>query len=121
MGLQEEVITEVRLQRSLAEHHKRGRKLGKMHQKSSKKQKKKQERKSKRRGHKPAKRKFMSGDFDPKSEFEFRACDYLDLVEVGYRQNSSSNCSPGDKFIFKAVKGLRRQFLVTQETNIIVL
>merc|ERR1719378_1737150 len=53
--------------------------------------------------------------------FEFQACDYLDLVEVGYRLNSDYDCEPGDKFLFKAVKGLRRQFLMTPETNIIVL
>jgi len=127
-NLQEKVLTEVRLQRSVAESHKRGRKLGKKHERSGKKQKKsakKQERKFKRKGHKatkkdltkPAKR--ISRKFDP--NFEFKACDYLDLAEVGYRQNSDSSCSPGDKFIFKAVKGLRRQFLVTPETNIIVL
>jgi len=124
-NLQEEVLTEVRLQRSVAESHKRGRKLGKKHERSGKKQKKsakKQERKSKRKGHKSAKKdltKPAKRMFDP--NFEFKACDYLDLAEVGYRQNSDSSCSPGDKFIFKAVKGLRRQFLVTPETNIIVL
>merc|ERR1712212_928533 len=53
--------------------------------------------------------------------FEFRSCDYLDLVEVGYRPGSDYDCSPGDQFLFKAAKGLRRQFLVTPETNIIVL
>merc|ERR1719295_2430968 len=80
--------------------------------------------KSKRKGVKsskgaetrPAKRK--SGK---QNGFEFQACDYLDLVEVGYRPNSDYNCEPGDKFLFKAVKGLRRQFLMTPETNIIVL
>merc|ERR1719378_300016 len=53
--------------------------------------------------------------------FEFRSCDYLDLVEVGHRLNSDYDCGIGDKFLFKAVKGLRRQFLVTPDTNIIVL
>ena len=37
--------------------------------------------------------------FDP--NFEFRACDYLDLVEVGYRERSDFDCKPGDKFVFK--------------------
>merc|ERR1719385_12216 len=84
----------------------------------------KQQRKSKRRGDKSSKRaetkpaKRMNGK---EGGFEFRACDYLDLVEVGYRPNSDYNCEPGDKFLFKAVKGLRRQFLMTPETNIIVL
>ena len=95
--------TEVRLQRSLVEGHMkpstRIRKVGKKHtnsKKNSKKSKKNQQNsaekqtgKSQRKGRKSAKkaqsakRKFMGGrKFDP--NFEFRACDYLDLVEVGY-------------------------------------
>ena len=81
---------EVRLQRSLVEGSS---KLGKKHQRSRKSHKnsaKKLKRKSKRKGNKsvkksqpiPGKRKFMDGKFDP--NFEFKACDYLDLVEVGY-------------------------------------
>ena len=87
-SLQEEVLTEVRLQRSVAESHKRGRKLGKKQERSGKNQKKsakKQERKSKRKGKKSAKKdltKPAKRKFDP--NFEFKACDYLDLVEVGY-------------------------------------
>ena len=92
-NLQEEVLTELRLQRSLADRSKKP-------QKSAKNQQKNQERKSKRKGHKSAARPGKRA-FDP--NFEFRACDYLDLVEVGYRQNSDSNCSPGDKFIFKVL------------------
>ena len=105
-NLQEEVISltsvitsswrfeapEVRLQRS--ERHmkplKRGRKKHQRSKKNHNKSKKKQTGKSKRKGRKsanrdeakPAKGKFMSRKFDP--NFEFRACDYLDLVEVGY-------------------------------------
>ena len=103
-NLQEEVIyisvitsswrfeaPEVRLQRS--ERHmkplKRGRKKHQRSKKNHNKSKKKQTGKSKRKGRKSAKkalsakRKFMGGrKFDP--NFEFRACDYLDLVEVGY-------------------------------------
>merc|ERR1719300_2354555 len=115
----------------------RGKKLAKKQRSGKKGQKSamKQERKSKRKGvkssksakNKPAKR--MNGKEARPSKrmkekqggFEFQACDYLDLVEVGYRPNSDYNCEPGDKFLFKAVKGLRRQFLMTPETNIIVL
>ena len=105
-NLQEEVLTEVRLQRSLAKRPSRiGQ--GKKRQRSGNNQKKKQEPKSKRKGRKsanrdeakPAKGKFMSRKFDP--NFEFRACDYLDLVEVGYRERSDFDCKPGDKFVFK--------------------
>jgi len=145
-NLQErDVLPEVRMQRSaLAEPaKKRGKKLGKKKQRSGKKgqksakknQKKsakKQERKSRRRGGqesakkrrpetKPAisKQSRMSGRQN--TDFKFQACDYLDLVEVGYRQSSDYNCAPGQKFLFKAANGLRRQFLMTPETNIIVL
>ena len=79
-----QVLTEVRLQRSSAGS---GQKLGKSKQKSERKLKRKSKRKgkksAKRRAQtKLAKRKFMDRKFDP--NFEFRACDYLDLVEVGY-------------------------------------
>ena len=56
-NLQEEVLTEVRLQRSSAGSH----------------MKKRPKRAKKNQG---------GRKFDP--NFEFRACDYLDLVEVGY-------------------------------------
>merc|ERR1719385_351578 len=84
----------------------------------------KQQRKSKRRGDKSSKRaetKPAKRMKEKQGNFEFRSCDYLDLVEVGHRLNSDFDCGIGDKFLFKAVKGLRRQFLVTPETNIIVL
>ena len=46
-----------------------------------------------------AKESRMSGKQN--TDFEFQACDYLDLVEVGYRQSSDYNCAPGQKFLFK--------------------
>merc|ERR1712212_752682 len=48
----------------------------------------------------------------------YKHCDYLDLVEVGYRQDSI--CKPGDKMVFKGGKGIRRQFLMTPQTNVVV-
>jgi hypothetical protein len=67
-------------------------------------------------------------------EGRFNHCDYIDLVEVGHRDNS--NCAPGGKFLFKvfilitsphceqpflqAAPGIRRQFLMTKETNIAI-
>ena len=32
---------------------------------------------------------------------KFGHCDYIDLVEVGYRAGSINNCAPGGKFLFK--------------------
>merc|ERR1719234_788511 len=130
---QQDVLPEVRMQRSaLAEPaKKRGQKSGKKRQRSGKKgqksakknQKKsakRQERKSRRKDQdksakksaetKPAiAKQRMSRKQD--TDFEFQACDYLDLVEVGYRQDSDYNCTQGSKFLFKAANGLRRQFL----------
>merc|ERR1719180_697550 len=98
---QQDVLPEVRMQRSaLAEPAKRrGPKSGKKGKKSAKKNQKKstkQERKSRRRGQGSAKKSAetkpaiakqrMSGKQD--TDFEFQACDYLDLVEVGYREDS---------------------------------
>ena len=112
--LQEDALTELtgRMQRSLAESHmkpaKRGRKLAKKQRSGKKRQKsaKKQERKSKRKGNKSSKR----GETKParrisgkQGNFEFQSCDYLDLVEVGYRPGSDYDCSPGDKFLFKVL------------------
>merc|ERR1719180_527696 len=104
---QQDLLPEVRMQRSaLAEPAKknRGQKSGKKPQKSAKKSQKKsakrQEKKSRRRGQekknkvetKPAiAKQRMSGKQD--TDFEFQACDYLDLVEVGYRQDSDYNCT----------------------------
>jgi len=51
-------------------------------------------------------------------ESKFGHCDYVDLVEVGYREGS--NCGPGGKFLFKALPGVRRQFLMAPGTNIVV-
>jgi len=48
----------------------------------------------------------------------YNHCDYLDLVEVGYREDSI--CKPGDKMVFKGGKGIRRQFLMTPQTNVVV-
>merc|ERR1712200_327317 len=48
----------------------------------------------------------------------YNHCDYIDLVEVGYRDDST--CKPGDKVIFKGGKGIRRQFLMTPQTNAVV-
>jgi len=48
----------------------------------------------------------------------YKHCDYLDLVEVGYREDST--CKPGDKMVFKGGKGIRRQFLMTPQTNAVV-
>merc|ERR1712198_73655 len=131
---QQDALTELteRMQRSLAEPEqshmkpaKRGKKLAKKQRsgKKGKKSAKKQEGKSKRRGGKSSKRaktkpvKRMNGKEtkpskrmkEKQSSFEFRSCDYLDLVEVGQRPNSDFDCGIGDKFLFKAVKGLRRQ------------
>ena len=50
----------------------------------------------KRAESKPAKR--MNGK---QGDFEFQACDYLDLVEVGYRPGSDFNCAPGGEFLFE--------------------
>merc|ERR1719234_2360931 len=121
---QQDILPEVRMQRSaLADPaKKRGQQSGKKRQRSGKKgqkqksakknQKKsgkRQERKSRRRGQdkknkvetKPAiAKQRMSGKQD--TDFEFQACDYLDLVEVGYRQDSDYNCTQGSKFLFKA-------------------
>merc|ERR1712181_87727 len=138
---QQDLLPEVRMQRSaLAEPaKKRGQQSGKKRQRSGKKgqkskakknQKKsakRQERKTRRKDQdKSVKKKVetkpaiakqrMSGKQD--TDFEFQACDYLDLVEVGYRQDSDYNCTQGSKFLFKAANGLRRQFLMTRETNI---
>jgi hypothetical protein len=89
---------------------------------------------------------------DRQNDGKFIHCDYIDLVEVGYRENSG--CAPGGKFLFKvsilpllpswcsavqysamqcsavqcsvtqpslqAAKGVRRQFLMTKETNIVL-
>ena len=125
---QQDTLTELteRMQRSLAEPEqshikpgKRGKKLAKKQRPGKKRQKSamKQERKSKRKGvkssksakTKPAKK--MNGKETRPSKrmkekqggFEFQACDYLDLVEVGYRPNSDYNCEPGDKFLFKVL------------------
>merc|ERR1719234_3106034 len=132
---QQDVLPEVRMQRSaLADPaKKRGLKSGKKRQrsgkkgrksasakKSQKKSAKRQERKSRRRSQDKSEKKTaemkpaiakqrMSGKQD--TDFEFQACDYLDLVEVGYRQDSDYNCTQGSKFLFKAANGLRRQFL----------
>ena len=35
------------------------------------------------------------------AESKFGHCDYVDLVEVGYREGS--NCGPGGKFLFKVI------------------
>ena len=112
--IQQNALTELteRMQRSLAEGHMKtamgGRKMTKKQRSGKKRQKsaKKQAMKSKRKGVKspkraetrPAKRK--SGK---QGGFKFQACDYLDLVEVGYRPNSDYNCEPGDKFLFKVL------------------
>merc|ERR1719300_99153 len=98
----------------------RGKKLAKKQRsgKKGKKSAKKQERKSKRRGGKSSKgaktkpAKKMNGKEtkpskrmkEKQSSFEFRSCDYLDLVEVGQRPNSDFDCKIGDKFLLKAVK-----------------
>ena len=108
-NLQQEVLANVRMQRSLAErnmeHTRRGRKSEKKRQKNQKKSAKKQERKPERKGHKTSKRvkavsgKRMSGT--QRSDFELRACDYVDLVEIGHRQRSDWDCGQGQKFVFK--------------------
>ena len=111
---QQDALTELteRMQRSLAESHMKpamgGRKLAKKQRSGKKRQKsaKKQAMKSKRKGVKSPKRaetrpaKRMK---EKQGGFEFQACDYLDLVEVGYRPNSDYNCEPGDKFLFKVL------------------
>merc|ERR1712126_612885 len=54
-----------------------------------------------------------------KKEEKFTHCDYLDLTEIGLR-NDASFCESGGKFLFKAMKGHRRQFLMTNTSNIAV-
>ena len=108
---QQDALTELtERMRSLAESHmklaKRGRKLATKLRPGKKRQMSvnKQERKSKRRGVKSSKRaeskpaKRMNGK---QGDFEFQACDYLDLVEVGYRPGSDFNCAPGGEFLFE--------------------
>merc|ERR1711962_1970740 len=53
-----------------------------------------------------------------KREMKFSHCQYLDLTEIGLRNDSA--CEAGSKFLFKAVKGHRRQFLMTNSSNIVV-
>ena len=106
---------EARMQRPVAESYikpaKKGRKLtkkhgetGKKHQKSFRSHKKsavQDQRKSPRKGQDSAKRNPAEERVGKQAGFEFRACDYLDLVEVGYRERSDFDCKPGDKFVFK--------------------
>merc|ERR1712126_541360 len=54
-----------------------------------------------------------------KKEEKFTHCDYLDLTEIGLR-NDESFCESGGKFLFKAMRGHRRQFLMTNTSNIAV-
>jgi len=54
----------------------------------------------------------------PRKEMKFTHCQYLDLTEIGLRNDSA--CEAGSKFLFKAVKGHRRQFLMTNTSNIVV-
>jgi len=54
----------------------------------------------------------------PRKEMKFSHCQYLDLTEIGLRNDSA--CEAGSKFLFKAVKGHRRQFLMTNSSNIVV-
>ena len=103
------------MQRPVAESYikpaKKGRKLtkkhgetGKKHQKSFRSHKKsavQDQRKSPRKGQDSAKRNPAEERVGKQAGFEFRACDYLDLVEVGYRERSDFDCKPGDKFVFK--------------------
>ena len=35
------------------------------------------------------------------TESKFKHCDYLNLLEVGYRARSDFSCKAGDKFLFK--------------------
>jgi len=53
-----------------------------------------------------------------KKEEKFAHCQYLDLTEIGLRNDSA--CESGGKFLFKAQKGHRRQFLMTNTSNIAV-
>jgi len=53
-----------------------------------------------------------------KKEEKFSHCQYLDLTEIGLRNDSA--CESGGKFLFKAQKGHRRQFLMTNSSNIAV-
>jgi len=54
----------------------------------------------------------------PRKEAKFTHCDYLDLTEIALR--NSTTCVAGSKFLFKAQKGHRRQFLMTNTSNIVV-
>ena len=116
---QDHPASNVRNQRSLGSP---GRPSGRKHKKRQKpkksvkrnqkfkrklrKTKKRQERKSKATGNMSAKvvqKKSVARAKGKQSEFNgtFQHCDYLDLTEVGYRQTSDFNCTPGDKFLFK--------------------
>jgi len=53
-----------------------------------------------------------------RKEMKFSHCQYLDLTEIGLRNDSA--CEAGSKFLFKAQKGHRRQFLMTNTSNIVV-
>merc|ERR1712200_384095 len=64
---------------------------------------------------KESSRQVATAEADPD---RYKHCDYLDLVEVGYREDST--CKPGDKMVFKGGKGIRRQFLMTPQTNVVV-
>merc|ERR1712117_613103 len=64
---------------------------------------------------KESSRQVATAEADPD---RYKHCDYLDLVEVGYREDSI--CKPGDKMVFKGGKGIRRQFLMTPQTNVVV-
>jgi len=82
---------------------------------STRKEKKKTDSEKEGSKEKEAARQIATADADPD---RYKHCDYLDLVEVGYREDSI--CKPGDKMVFKGGKGIRRQFLMTPQTNVVV-
>ena len=51
-------------------------------------------------------KKHKSSAVPGQKQMELKHCDYIDLVEVGYREDST--CKPGDKVIFKVSFALAR-------------
>jgi len=54
-----------------------------------------------------------------RGEQKFTHCEYVDLSEIGQRDDTSG-CHEGSKFLFKPAPGHRRQFLILEGSNIAV-
>ena len=104
--LGQEGAGQVSLERDVRETGRR--KINKRNRKNQKKQKRqnKQKRKINRKVKDRKRSRKVSKTFGKlsksgRAEDKFGHCDYIDLVEVGYRDGSISNCAPGGKFLFK--------------------